>query len=157
MDRSGADQNLVRRPPRSGVTSGGAGRIQPPNVSDLPPTRSTLSPPLTGFTYGLQVIEGLHHAGVEFQSLSEEFDTSTANGPLQLSMVFAFSELWRKSIRERPVAGQGRAEGRFPSRRPSLTERQREYIQVERSKGVSQRELAKLLEVRSWTIQQVDG
>ena len=56
------------------------------------------------------------------------------------------------------LAGQAkaRAEGRFPGRRPSLTEQQREYIQVERSKGVSQRELAKLLEVSRWTIQQVD-
>ena len=57
------------------------------------------------------------------------------------------------------LAGQAkaRAEGRFPGRRPSLTEQQREYIRVERSKGVSQRELAKLLEVSRWTIQQVDG
>ena len=28
-----------------------------------------------GLTYGLQVIEGLHRAGVEFRSLSEDFDT----------------------------------------------------------------------------------
>ena len=112
-----------------------------------------------GLTYGLQVIEGLHHAGVEFRSLSEDFDTSTATGKLQLAMVLAFSEWWRNSIRDRSVAGQAkaRAEGRFPGRRPSLTEQQREYIQVERSKGVSQRELAKLLEVSRWTIQQVDG
>ena len=93
----------------------------------------------------LQVIEGLHRAGVEFRSLSEDFDTSTATGRLQLSMVLAFSEWWRNSIRERSVAGQAKAwaEGRFPGRRPSLTERQREYIRAERSKGVSQRELAK--------------
>ena len=112
-----------------------------------------------GLTYGLQVIEGLHHAGVEFRSLAEDFDTATSTGKLQLSMVLAFSEWWRNSIRDRSVAGQAkaRAEGRFPGRRPSLTEQQREYIQVERSKGVSQRELAKLLEVSRWTIQQVDG
>ena len=111
-----------------------------------------------GLTYGLQVIEGLHHAGVEFRSLVEDFDTSTANGKLQLSMVLAFSEWWRNSIRDRSVAGQAkaRAEGRFPGRRPSLTEQQREYIQVERSKGVSQRELAKQMEVSRWTIQQVN-
>ena len=36
-----------------------------------------------GLTYGLQVIEGLHHAGVEFLSLSEDFDTSTATGKLR--------------------------------------------------------------------------
>ena len=111
-----------------------------------------------GLTYGLQVIEGLHRAGVEFRSLSEEFDTATATGKLQLTMVLAFSEWWRNSIRERSVAGQAkaRAEGRFPGRRPSLTEQQREYIRAERSKGVSQRELAKRLEVSRWTIQQAD-
>ena len=113
-----------------------------------------------GLTYGLQVIEGLHHGGsgvpVPGGGLRHG---STSTGKLQLSMVLAFSEWWRNSIRDRSVAGQAkaRAEGRFPGRRPSLTEQQREYIQVERSKGVSQRELAKLLEVSRWTIQQVDG
>ena len=93
------------------------------------------------------MIEGLHRAGVEFRSLSEDFDMSTATGKLQLSMVLAFSEWWRNSIRERSVAGQAKAR----------TEQQREYIRVEWSKGVSQRELAKRLEVSRWTIQQVDG
>ena len=112
-----------------------------------------------GLTYGLQVIEGLHHAGVEFRSLSENFDTASANGKLQLQMVLAFSKWWRNSIRERSVAGQAKArtEGRFPGRRPVLTGQQREYIRAERSKGVSQRELARRLEVSRWTIQQVDG
>ena len=56
-----------------------------------------------GLTHGLQAIEGLHRAGVEFRSLSEDFDT--AIGKLQLTMVLAFSEWWRNSIRERSVAG----------------------------------------------------
>ena len=96
--------------------------------------------------------------GVEFRSLSEDFDTATSTGRLQLSMVLAFSEWWRNSIRESTVAGQAkvRAEGRFSGRQPSLTERQREYIQVERSKGVSQREPAKRLQVSRWTIEQVE-
>ena len=50
-----------------------------------------------GLTHGLQVIEALHHAGVEFRSLAEDFDTATANGKLQLQMVLAFSEWWRNS------------------------------------------------------------
>ena len=33
-----------------------------------------------GLTHGLQVIEGLHRAGVEFRSLSEDFDTAEAFG-----------------------------------------------------------------------------
>ena len=96
---------------------------------------------------------------LEFRSLTEDFDTATANGKLQLQMVLAFSEWWRNSIRERSVAGQAKArtEGRFPGRRPGLTDQQREYIREERSRGVSQRELAKRLEVSRWTIQQVDG
>ena len=110
-------------------------------------------------TCGLQVIEGLHRVGGEFHSLAEDFDTSTSTGKLQLAVVLAFSEWWRNSIRERSVADQAKAriEGRFPSRRPSLTERQRRYIRVERSMGVSQRKLSKRLEVSRWTIQQVDG
>ena len=112
------------------------------NASDLPSTRSTLAPPPTGLAYGLQVIEALRHAGVEFRDLAEDFDTSTATGKLQLSMVLAFSEWWQNSITERSVAGQAnaRTDGR-----------------MERSKGVSQREPAKRLEVSRWTIQQVEG
>ena len=155
-DHSVPDQNLVRQLTCSGATEGLGCKE---HVSNFPPTRSTLPPPFTELTYGLQVIEGLHHARVEFRSLSEDFDTATANRKLQLQMVLAFSEWWRNSIRERPVAGQAKArtEGRFPGRRPSLSEQQREYIRLERSKGVRQRELAKLLEVSRWTIQQVDG
>ena len=135
-----------------------ADKIQPQDVSDILPTPSTLSSPLTELTHGLQVIEGLHRAGVEFRSLAEDLDTATSTGKLQLAIVLAFSEWRRNSIRERSVAGQAkaRAEGRFPGRRPSLTDHQREHIRVERLKGVSQRELAKLLEVSRWTIQQAD-
>ena len=100
-------------------------------------------------------------AGVEFQSLAEDFDTARrppASSSLQ--MVLAFSEWWRSSIRDRSVAGQAkaRAEGRFPGRRPSPEQSSNgSTSRWERSKGVNQRELAKLLEVSRWTIQQVDG
>ena len=69
-----------------------------------------------GLTFGLHVIEDLHLRRVEFRPLSEDFDTATANGKLKLQMVLAFSEWWRNSIRERPVAGQAKArsEGRLP-------------------------------------------
>ena len=76
------------------------------SVNDLPPTRSTSAPPLTRLTYELQIIEGLHRAGVEFRSLAEDFDTATSSSKLQLSMVLAFSGWRRNSIRQRSVAGQ---------------------------------------------------
>ena len=110
-----------------------------------------------GLTYGLQVIEHLHLSGVEFRSLAEDFDTATASGKLQLSRVLAFSEWWRNSIRERSIAGQHKAreEGRFPGRPTVLTDRQKEYVREELANGVSQRELARTLEVSRWKIQQV--
>ena len=55
-----------------------------------------------GLTYGLQVVEGLHLAGVEFRSLSEDFDTLTATGKLQLQMVLAFSEWWENAAAQAP-------------------------------------------------------
>ena len=96
---------------------------------------------------------------MELRSPAEDLDTAMSTGKLQLSMVRAFSEWWRNSIRECSVVGQAKArtERRYHGRRPSLTGQQREYIRVERSKGVSQRELAMLLEVSRWTSQQVNG
>ena len=38
-------------------------------------------------TYGLQVIEGLYHPGIEFRSLGEDFDTATTTSKLQFQMV----------------------------------------------------------------------
>ena len=72
-----------------------------------------------GLTYGLQVIEGLHLRGVEFRSLAEDFDSATANGKLQFSMVLAFSEWWRNSIRDRSRCGPGESSDRGPFPRPT--------------------------------------
>ena len=106
------------------------------------------------------MIEGLHRAGVEFRALAEDFDSSTATGKLQLAMVLAFSEWWRKL--DQGALGRGAGEGAdrgafpWPEAEPDRAANG-EYIRVERSRGVSQRELAKRLEVSRWTIQQVDG
>ena len=56
---------------------------------------------------------------MEFRSLSEDFNTSTSTGKLQISMVLAFSEWWRNSIRERSVAGQAKAADRGAFPRPT--------------------------------------
>ena len=74
-----------------------------------------------------------------------------------LKMGPVFSEWWRNSIMERSSAGQHKAreEGRFPGRTTVLSDRQNEYVKEELAKGVSQRELARVLEVSRWKIQQV--
>ena len=74
-----------------------------------------------------------------------------------MTIVLAFSEWRRNSIGERSIAGQHktREEGRFPGRPTVLTERQKVYVREEMAKGVSQRELTRVLEVSRWKIQQV--
>ena len=95
-----------------------AGRIQLPNVSDLPPTRSTLAPPLTGLTCGLQVIEGLHRAGVELRGPCRR--TSTRPRPPTGS-----SSRWCSPSASgggtRPRSARSRARRRLGSRGASLT------------------------------------
>ena len=95
-----------------------------------------------GLTYGLQVIEDLHLRGWSSGPWPRILTLQRQVAKLQLTMVLAFSEWWRNSIRERSIAGQHKAreEGRFPGRPTVLTERQREYVREELAKGVSQRE-----------------
>ena len=75
-----------------------------------------------GLTHGLQVIEGLHRAGVEFRSLSEDFDTATATGKLQLTMVLGLqrvvAELDQGALR-RGSAGARQAPGGQPLDHPT--------------------------------------
>ena len=96
------------------------------------------------------MIEVLHHAGVEFRSLAEDFDTSTSTGKLQLAMALAFSELSQNSIRDRSVAGQAKARDRWAFPRPTA-QPDRAATGVHPGgavEGSGQRELAKRLEVR---------
>ena len=78
-----------------------------------------------GLTYGLQVIEDLHLRGVEFRSLAEDFDTATASGKLQLTMVLALlgvvAEFHQGTVHRRSAQGKGR--GTFPraAHRPDRT------------------------------------
>ncbi len=69
-----------------------------------------------GLTYGLQVIEGLHRAGVEFRSLSEDFDTATATGKLPAHdgarLLRVVAELDQGALGRGP--GEGTDRGPFP-------------------------------------------
>ena len=75
-----------------------------------------------GLTHGLQVIEGLHRAGVEFRSLSEDFDTATATGKLQLTMVLRLqrvvAELDQGALGRGAGEGAGRGAVPWPAAEP---------------------------------------
>ena len=75
-----------------------------------------------GLTHGLQVIEGLHRAGVEFRSLSEDFDTATAHRQTpahdgaRLQRVVA--ELDQGALGRGAGEGAGRGAGPWPAAEP---------------------------------------
>lgn len=64
------------------------------------------------------VVTDLQARGVDFLSLHEQIDTSTATGKLQLSLFAAFAQFERDLISERTKAGlvAAREAGRLPGR-----------------------------------------
>lgn len=71
----------------------------------------------------IQVVNGLADRGVEFKSLKETIDTSTAGGKLVFHVMAAMAEFERDLIRERTNAGlaAAKARGRNGGRPQALT------------------------------------
>ena len=74
----------------------------------------------------LSIIEDLKQKGVDFASVQDGFDTSTASGKMVFSVIGAMAEYERNLIRERTTAGLAvaRARGRVGGRPKSLDESQ---------------------------------
>ena len=74
----------------------------------------------------LSIIEDLKQKGVDFASVQDGFDTSTASGKMVFSVIGAMAEYERNLIRERTMAGlaAARARGRMGGRPKSLDESQ---------------------------------
>ena len=74
----------------------------------------------------LSIIEDLKQKGVDFASVQDGFDTSTASGKMVFSVIGAMAEYERNLIRERTMAGlaAARARGRTGGRPKSLDESQ---------------------------------
>ncbi len=72
----------------------------------------------------IELVEGLQQRQVEFRSLTESIDTSTAQGRMFFHVTAAFAQMERDLIRERTRAGldAARARGRKGGRRPLMTE-----------------------------------
>lgn len=72
------------------------------------------------------ITEDLERRGIEFRSLHDRFDTTTAVGRLIFHMMAAFAEFERNLISERTRAGlkAARARGRRGGRKRKLTDRQ---------------------------------
>ena len=70
----------------------------------------------------LSIIEDLQQKGVDFASVQDGFDTSTASGKMVFSVIGAMAEYERSLIRERTMAGlaSARARGRKGGRPKQL-------------------------------------
>jgi DNA invertase Pin-like site-specific DNA recombinase len=87
----------------------------------------------------LALITILAEKGVGFRSITEQIDTSGPMGRALLTIVLAFAELERDTIRERTVAGliAARAEGRVGGRPRVLSPAKVELAEMMRRRGES--------------------
>ena len=101
----------------------------------------------------LDALEQFRHLGVDFVSMREGIDTSTATGKMVFTMIAAIAEFEREIIRERVVAGVRRAQaagkhcGR-PRRHLDL-----QAVDALRGQGRSLHEISRILGVPRSTIQ----
>lgn len=74
----------------------------------------------------LQIVDRLDKSGINFISLKEKFDTSTAAGRLVFHFFAALTQFERELIRERTMAGlsSARARGRTGGRKKLLSSQQ---------------------------------
>lgn len=93
-------------------------------------------------------VEKLDEAGVEFITLSGEFDTSSAEGKLLLQVKGAFDEFWANLARERALemVQRRREQGKPIGRPKKLDGDQLEQVHEWREMGLSYGAIATLVE-----------
>jgi DNA invertase Pin-like site-specific DNA recombinase len=92
----------------------------------------------------LKSLETFRALGIEFVSVSESIDTSSAAGKMLFTMLVAFAEFERALIIERTHAGlrRARAEGHRSGRKAKEVDRER--IRQLRAEGVTWREVCSI-------------
>jgi len=96
----------------------------------------------------LQDIERLQDHDVEFISVTESFDTSSAMGKAMMQMIGVFNEFWANLARERAQENveRRRAEGKPIGRPKKLNDEQLEQVREWREMGLSYGDIAALVE-----------
>lgn len=103
----------------------------------------------------IQIVNDLKEAGVGFVSLSENIDTTTAQGQLIFTVFAALAEFERNVISERTKAGleAARARGRKGGRRYELNAKQRQMVvDLYEAKNMTLQAIADQFNVSSRTI-----
>lgn len=96
----------------------------------------------------LQDIEDLQGRDVDFISLEDQFDTSTAQGKLLMQIIGAFNEFWANLARERAneMVQRRREEGKPIGRPRKLDDEQLSQVREWRDMGLSYGDIATLVE-----------
>lgn len=92
----------------------------------------------------ISTLDDLRARGIEFRSLTEAIDTSTAGGRLVMHVIGAVAEFERDLIRERTSAGlaAAAARGNVGGRPPAANPAQAELVAKLAEQGSSHREIA---------------
>ena len=102
----------------------------------------------------LEVVSGFRDRNIEFQSLTEQLDTTSAGGRLIFHVMGALAEFERSLIGERTKAGMASAKkrgvhvGRPRAMSPERTEHAKQLIE----EGRTQRQVARLMKVSPSTL-----
>lgn len=102
----------------------------------------------------VELADLLNSRGIQFRSLTDSIDTSTAAGRFFFHMMAALAEMERDLIRERTTAGlaAARARGRKGGRKPKLDETKRDAARKLLEAGTPAVDVAKTLGVGRATL-----
>jgi DNA invertase Pin-like site-specific DNA recombinase len=102
----------------------------------------------------VELVEGFQARGVQFKSVTDSIDTSTAAGRFFFHVMAALAEMERELIRERTNAGlsAARARGRLGGRKPKMDESKVTSARHLLDTGMSGLEVAKNLGVSRATL-----
>jgi DNA invertase Pin-like site-specific DNA recombinase len=102
----------------------------------------------------LELAEELETKGIEFVSITDSFDTSTASGKMFFQFLAVIAEFERNQMLERTYAGlaAARAEGRIGGRKPSMDKKKIEKCVELHKKGVRAQDIAKMMKCSKSTV-----
>lgn len=106
----------------------------------------------------IEIVMDLERRGIQFKSLTEQIDTTTATGKLIFHLFAALAEFERNLIRERTKAGldAARARGRKGGRKPVLNETKKKAA-LQLLKNNSFGDVAKTLNVSERTLRRLQN
>ena len=102
----------------------------------------------------VELVEGIQQRGIQFKSITDSIDTSTAAGRFFFHVMAALAEMERELIRERTKAGlhAARARGRLGGRKAKMDASKVESAKHLLKSGMTSREVATNLGVSRATL-----